>query len=301
VEGKSKTKLLSELNVFLIDQYSKHFQPILLIDEAQNLSPDLLEEIRMLSNLETDRAKLLQIILVGQPELKKMLMLPEMMQLRQRININYHVAPLTVDETAQYIKHRLSIAGNPDAILFQGDMLYKIYQFSRGIPRLINILCDFALLAAFVEGKDTVTVDIIHEVVEDLESRDYWGEAQEKPSRKAAGIEDHSELMKTAGNVALRLIKLEEVLNSGLSEVRSLSDRIEGLEERVTQLQESDGNERVNELLERLEEKLACRILVKVSEENKVPELSERISELERKSEALLGGMKGSDADNEIR
>ena len=107
VEGKYKTKLLSELNEFLIEQYAEKSQPILLIDEAQNLSADLLEEIRLLSNLETDRAKLMQIILVGQPELKKTLMLPELMQLRQRININYHISPLTVEEIEQYIKHRL--------------------------------------------------------------------------------------------------------------------------------------------------------------------------------------------------
>ena len=140
VAGKNKTTLLSELNDFLIDQYAKKSQPLLLIDEAQNLSPDLLEEIRLLSNLETDRAKLLQIILVGQPEMNKTLMLSEMMQLRQRINISYHINPLTIDETAQYIKHRLTVAGNPDAMKFHGEMLEIIYKFSRGIPRLINIL-----------------------------------------------------------------------------------------------------------------------------------------------------------------
>ena len=168
VEGKNKIKLLNAMNEFLIEQYSKKIQPILLIDEAQNLSPDLLEEIRLLSNLETDRAKLLQIILVGQPELRKTILLPELMQLRQRINIHYHITPLTIDETAQYIKHRLTIAGNPDVMKFQGDMLYIIYQFSRGIPRLINILCDFALLTAYVEGKKEVDEEIVREVAKDL-------------------------------------------------------------------------------------------------------------------------------------
>ncbi|MBL7031785.1 MAG: AAA family ATPase, partial [Nitrospira sp.] len=160
VDGKTKTRLLSELNKFLIEQYSKNIQPILLIDEAQNLSVDLLEEIRLLSNLETDRSKLLQIILVGQPELKKTLMLPELIQLRQRISVNYHIAPLSIDETKSYIVHRLAVAGNPDAIMVDDDVLHIIYQFSRGIPRLINILCDFVLLAAFVEGASEVTVDV---------------------------------------------------------------------------------------------------------------------------------------------
>jgi len=127
--GKNKTTLISELNNFLIEQYAKGIQPILLIDEAQNLTPDLLEEIRLLSNLETDRTKLLQIILVGQPELKKNLNLPGLVQLRQRISIYYHLTPLTIEETGEYIKYRLSIAGNPDAIRFKEDMLEIIQEY----------------------------------------------------------------------------------------------------------------------------------------------------------------------------
>ena len=99
-------------------------------------------------------------------------MLQEMTQLRQRININYHIVPLTVDETAQYIRHRLTIAGNPDVMKLQGDMLKHIYQFSRGIPRLINILCDFALLTAYGEGKKEIDDEIIREISKDLESHD---------------------------------------------------------------------------------------------------------------------------------
>ncbi|HDZ61901.1 MAG TPA: AAA family ATPase, partial [Nitrospirae bacterium] len=206
VEGKNKTKLLSDLNEFLIDQYSKKFQPILLIDEAQNLSPDLLEEIRLLSNLETDRAKLLQIMLVGQTELKKTLMLPELMQLRQRININYHITPLTIDETVKYIRHRLTIAGNPDAMRFQGDMPGLIYRFSGGIPRLINILCDFALLTAFTEGEKEINADIIREVAHDLESRDYRNEPQDNTVSLTAKKDESPDLLKEVGNIALRLI-----------------------------------------------------------------------------------------------
>jgi len=282
VEGKSKTRLLSELNEFLIGQYSQDYQPILLIDEAQNLSPDLLEEIRMLSNLETDRSKLLQIILVGQPELKKTLMMPELIQLRQRININYHIAPLTMNETESYIRHRLSVAGNPDAIEFEGSMVQRIYQFSRGIPRLINILCDFALLAAYVDGRKSVNIEIIEEVVKDLESRDYWSESQGDavPAKNATG--DTADLLETAGSFALRLIKLEEALNSGLYEIRSLNDRVTKLEELLEQHKNAEGTEKISGLLERLEDKIACRILVKVSEENRLPELLERLSRLEK-------------------
>jgi hypothetical protein len=258
----------------------------LLIDEAQNLSPDLLEEIRLLSNLETDKAKLLQIILVGQPELKKTLMTPEMMQLRQRININYHITPLVIDEMAQYIKHRLSIAGNPDVIELEDDTLNYSYKFSKGIPRLINILCDFALLAAYVEGKTSVNVDIIREVVKDLESHDYWNESQDDSVIKTSN-KDNLDLFETAGNFALRLIKLEEELKIGLSEIKSLSDNINNLEKMVSQITKSEQNDRLNESVERLEDKLACRILVKIAEDNKIPELLDRIARLEEASNAV--------------
>lgn len=281
VEGKSKTKLLSELNEFLINQYSDKFQPILLIDEAQNLSPDLLEEIRMLSNLETDRAKLLQIILVGQPELKKTLMMPELIQLRQRININYHIAPLTIDETERYIKHRLSVAGNPDAIEFEDTMVSRIYQFSRGIPRLVNILCDFALLAAYVDARKTVNIEIIQEVIKDLESRDYWSESPEHSTEEREWEEGYTELKEAASNIALRLIKLEETLRGRLPDMDAVLEKIKGLEEKVAQPNEDGEIDRVSELLDRLEEKLVCRILVRVSEDNKVPDVLDRLSRLE--------------------
>jgi putative secretion ATPase (PEP-CTERM system associated) len=248
IEGKNKTRLLSELNIFLVDQYSKKVQPILLIDEAQNLSPDLLEEIRLLSNLETDRAKLLQIILVGQPDLKKTLMLPELMQLRQRINISYHIAPLTVDETAKYIKHRLTVAGNPEAIKFDEDMLPLIYQFSRGIPRLINILCDFALLTAFVEGKKEVTVDVVREVEKDLEKNNYWNgsEVQE------AGKFKEPDLSSVIGDILLRTYKLEDIVKNNLQEIFSVKEKIIQLDGYMSKSSNSRKDIQIDELYERI-------------------------------------------------
>lgn len=253
VEGKNKTKLLSELNVFLIEQYSKKFQPILLIDEAQNLSPELLEEIRLLSNLETDRAKLLQIILVGQPELKKTLMLPELMQLRQRINISYHIAPLTYDETAKYIEHRLAVAGNPDAIRIGGDMLSLIYRFSKGIPRLINILCDFALLTAFVDGKKEVSIDIVREVAKDLEEKDYWSETKgvaadsEKIRR-----DENGDLADVVGDISLRVIKLEKAIENNLSEIVSVTNKIIQLEKDVKDAIHAAEDNKLAEIIEHI-------------------------------------------------
>ena len=269
IEGKNKIRLLSELNVFLIEQYSKNYQPILLIDEAQNLSPDLLEEIRLLSNLETDSAKLLQIILVGQPELKKILMLPELKQLRQRININYHIAPLTIDETAQYIKHRLTVAGNLEAIKLQEDMLPLVYQFSKGIPRLINILCDFVLLTAFVAGKEEVTVDIVREVVKDLKSNDSWNENGDTTFSLEVKKNERIDLSTIVGDVSLRLYKLEEIVNSCIQEIFTLKEKMVQLDGDMSKLSTTQNENRINELSERIS--MLDLISTDINQEKKIP------------------------------
>jgi general secretion pathway protein A len=175
VTGKDKVTLLRELNDFLIKQYADKCHPILIIDEAQNLTPDLLEEVRMLSNLETDKCKLLQIILVGQPELRRTIAQPELRQLRQRISISCHISPLTRKEMQEYIFHRLKIAGNSEAISFSDKTFNIIYDFSRGIPRLVNIICDFLLLSAFVEGTRELSPELVQEVIRELErEHKYW-------------------------------------------------------------------------------------------------------------------------------
>lgn len=252
VEGKSKTRLLSELNSFLVEQYSKNIQPILLIDEAQNLSPDLLEEIRLLSNLETDKAKLIQIILVGQPELKTTLMLPELVQLRQRININYHIAPLSVEEIAAYIKHRLTVAGNPDAIVREDETLRMIHKFSRGIPRLINVLCDFALLTAFVEGSKKVDIDIIREVSKDLETRDYWNGPHDNDTPARTRNEEDDGLSKVAGDLALKVIEIEKITGNIFPEIESLKNRLDEVERKITEFAGTDAANQLGEIVDKI-------------------------------------------------
>ncbi len=167
IEGRSKVQMLKDLYHFLIEQYGAHRRAVLIVDEAQNLSIESLEELRMLSNLETNDTKLLQILLVGQPELKKILSVPELRQLRQRISIHCHINPLTPEETAQYVLHRLEVAGNRDAVVFEGDSLPLIHEYCGGIPRLINVLCDFLLLSAFAEQTRAVTEDLVDEVASD--------------------------------------------------------------------------------------------------------------------------------------
>jgi len=174
--GKDKIMLLKELCDFLISEYTRGSHSMLIIDEAQNLSPDLLEEVRLMSNLETDNAKLLQIILIGQPELRRTLSLPDLRQLRQRISINCHIYPLTKVETAEYILYRLEKAGNREAVCFTEEAFDIIYKYSKGIPRLVNIVCDFLLLSAFVEETRELDALITQDIVGDLEFENlYWG------------------------------------------------------------------------------------------------------------------------------
>ena len=186
VQGKDKVTLIRDLNSFLVEQYAVGNQPILIIDEAQNLGPDLLEEMRMLSNLETDASKLLQIILVGQPELRTILAAPELMQLRQRININCHIQALNRQETEEYILHRLDVAGNAAAVDFPAETLDYIFQYSKGIPRLINIICDFLMLSAFAEETHCISIDMAHEIIGDLDFENhFWANAA---SGKSSGL-----------------------------------------------------------------------------------------------------------------
>lgn len=162
--GKGKVQLLKELYTFLIKEYEKGRHALLVIDEAQNFTPELLEEVRMLSNLETDDAKLLQIILVGQPELRSVLSLPELRQLRQRISIACHLSPLTREETEGYIFHRLEVAGNRNAVTISPEAMNAVYVYSKGIPRLVNVLCNFLMLTAFTEQTREVMADMVHDV-----------------------------------------------------------------------------------------------------------------------------------------
>lgn len=190
VQGKDKISLLRDLNDFLVQQFAAGRQPVLIIDEAQNLSAELLEEVRMLSNLETADSKLLQIILSGQPELRTLLALPELLQLRQRISINCNLSSLNRAETEQYIRHRLTVAGNADAVSFDPETFQIIHDHSRGIPRLINIICDFLLLSAFAEEIRTITPAMVRDVVTDLDFENhFWTVSQgaDSTSPPAAG------------------------------------------------------------------------------------------------------------------
>jgi len=164
-----KEDIFEELNAFLLKQYSRGRNPVLIIDEAQNLTPSGLEEIRLISNLETEKDKLIQIILVGQPELRDTLSLPELRQLKQRITVSYHLDHLGLEDVGNYINHRLSVAGWQDGELFSKDAVEKIYTVTKGVPRLINVVCDAALLAGYVDNTRHIDLDMVEQVVDDLD------------------------------------------------------------------------------------------------------------------------------------
>lgn len=166
--ANTKTALISALNGFLIDQVREDNNVVLLIDEAQNLKPAVLEEVRMLSNLETEREKLIQIILMGQPELKSKLWLRQLTQLRQRVTLHYHLGPLDHAETAGYITHRLHVAGANGEAVFTPPAVSHVFRYTRGVPRLINGVCDLALLTGYVNEARTIGPEIIDEVSREL-------------------------------------------------------------------------------------------------------------------------------------
>lgn len=165
---KSKVALVSDLNKFLLKESQHNNNVVLIIDEAQNLDSSQLEQIRLLTNLETEKAKLLQIILVGQPELKEKLQLPELRQLNQRIAVRYHIAPLVKNEIKHYISHRLAVAGSNGNINFTRNAIKEIYDFTQGTPRMINVICDRALLAAYVSERKRISSPIIKNCIKEF-------------------------------------------------------------------------------------------------------------------------------------
>jgi general secretion pathway protein A len=165
---RSKGQYLTHLHNFLMACYARNENVVLIIDEAQNLDPKLLEEVRLLTNLETPKSKLLQVILMGQPELDGILNRPQFRQLKQRVSLRYYMQPLNEEEMKAYIKRRLRIAGAMDPNIFTTKAVKEIYRYSKGIPRLINIVCDNALLTGYANDQKIIGDRIIHEVISNL-------------------------------------------------------------------------------------------------------------------------------------
>jgi len=169
VHGKTRYEILQRLNEYLIEQLAAGCTVCIIIDEAQNLSPAALEEVRLISNLETEQEKLVQLILLGQPELREKIRLPEMRQLRQRISVQYHLDPLSQGETLGYIRHRLKVGNPKQALDFTRGAMSEAHRYAGGVPRLINSLCDNALLTAYTRQTRAITRGLIREAGRDLD------------------------------------------------------------------------------------------------------------------------------------
>jgi type II secretory pathway predicted ATPase ExeA len=168
-----KAELLATLTNFLIEQYAAGRKVLLVIDEAQNLSNRVLEEVRLLSGVETTKDKTLRIILAGQPELNDMLNSPELVQLAQRVRLRFHLTPLSKADMKAYVEHRLQVAGSEGRQIFSEEALSLVYRFTGGVPRLINTLCDTALMSAYAIDKDTVDVAEVQAAADELQWVEY--------------------------------------------------------------------------------------------------------------------------------
>jgi general secretion pathway protein A len=201
IDSRQKSQMLLRLNKWLLERYLTGGTAVLIVDEAQNLSPEVLEEIRLLTNLETSNDKLLQIVLSGQPELEHKLARPELRQLRQRITLRCKTQPLTRDETQQYISARLRIAGANGSSIFTPEAVEAIHNYAEGIPRVINLLCEQGMISAYAEQKNPVPAEVIQEA-----AREYKLDVVSAPA--IPGTDDAARLVEAFQTLATLMDKL---------------------------------------------------------------------------------------------
>src|SRR5258708_2513244 len=219
-ESRQKGQMLVKLNQWLLDRYQAGERAVLGVDEAQNLSPQMLEEIRLLTNLETSTEKLLQIVLAGQPELEQKLNQPQLRQLRQRITLRAKTLQLTLEETQGYIVERMRIAGAENPDVFSPEAVEAVHRYARGIPRVTNLLCEHALVSSFADQKNPVPAEIVEEVARDFDLHIVDPLAQTPPPAPALALPS---TVGTNGNQPPLIESLLQALNT-------LVDRINQVE-----------------------------------------------------------------------
>jgi hypothetical protein len=207
-ETKSKSQVLMRLNAWLLERYQSGETAVLIVDEAQNLSVPVLEEIRLLTNLETSTDKLLQIVLSGQPELEYKLNQPQLRQLRQRITLRCKTHPLSLEETQEYVQSRLQVAGANGRPVFSREAIETVHLYSRGIPRVVNLLCENALISGFVDQKSPIPGETVEEVAREFQLHEI--EPTAPPPSDAP----------TAGGENLRLMEALQTLASFVDQLR---------------------------------------------------------------------------------
>jgi len=207
-ESREKSQVLMRLNHWLLDRYRAGETAVLVVDEAQNLSLQVLEEIRLLTNLETSTEKLLQIVLTGQPELEEKLRLPQLRQLRQRITLRSNTAALTLEETFGYIAERLRIAGANGEPIFSKEAIQTVHLYSRGIPRVVNLLCEHSLINAYVDHLRPVPAQLVEEVAREFQLDEVEPTA---PAKFSAGAQQSMDTRALLENLDELLGRLKQV------------------------------------------------------------------------------------------
>jgi general secretion pathway protein A len=205
-DSKDKSQILLRLYNWLLDRYRAGETAVLIVDEAQNLTEEVLEEIRMLTNLETFTEKLLQIVLVGQPELEEKLRQPQLRQLRQRLSLRAKTHELTLAETKAYVQQRLRIAGSNGQGIFDPEAVIAIHRYANGIPRVINLLCEHCLVSAFVDQQNVIRPAVVDNVARDLDLTDNMAvRAMMPPAATGQEKFDLVDTLRSLANLADRL------------------------------------------------------------------------------------------------
>jgi type II secretory pathway predicted ATPase ExeA len=203
-ESRTKSQQLMKLNQWLLERYRAGETAVVIVDEAQNLSYPVLEEIRLLTNLETSTDKLLQIVLSGQPELEEKLKLPQLRQLRQRITLRCKTTPLTTEQTFNYIAERLRIAGAKGETIFSKDAVETIHLYSLGIPRVVNLLCEHALVNSYVEQQKVVSAKVIEDVAREFQLDEVEPVAPAGSTRPDADVYNSESFLQNLGEALSR-------------------------------------------------------------------------------------------------
>ena len=216
-DSKDKSQVLLRLYNWLLERYRAADTAVLIVDEAQNLSEEVLEEIRMLTNLETATEKLLQIVLVGQPELEQKLKQPQLRQLRQRLSLRAKTHPLSLEETKAYVQQRLRIAGSDGAQIFDSEALAAIHRSANGIPRVVNLICEHCLVSAFVDQQKEIGAAVVDAVARDFDlGNSASADAQLQQAPVASGEKlDLAEALRSLASLADRLREEEKKEASG--------------------------------------------------------------------------------------
>lgn len=288
-EGKSKSQMHHMFVSFLVEQYAQNKHTVLIVDEAQNMKADTLEELRMLSNINADKDQVLQVILAGQPALRETLRRPELMQFAQRIAVDYYLEALNEQETHDYIQHRLRVAGAQQSI-FTDDACSAIYQYSGGTPRLINLLCDTALVYGYAEQRETIDAALVHDVVREQHSNSIiptFNTSQPHATDKLPPVQAESALQEMPSSVQAEPVRpVQNMAESALSAEAGADARTETQDEASTRIDARDGGGQAAE--QRTEQPAGQRTEQPVAsgsaEKPAKPELNEPIADLARRA-----------------